>query len=106
MSINPISSPGTIPPANRAPTEMPPAFARMTMAMLGGLTRMFTCASPPRTRPISRRLSSTSRSVMVALVISSPVSMKKGIAVSGRPLIASNIWFGTRLSGAASVSST
>ena len=70
------------------------------------LTRMFTCASPPRTRPISRRLSSTSRSVMVALVISSPVSMKKGIAVSGRLLIASNIWFGTRLSGAASVSST
>ena len=26
-----------MPAANRAPTEMPPAFARMTMAMLGGM---------------------------------------------------------------------
>ena len=37
MSMNPISSPGMIPPANRAPTEMLPALARMIIAMLGGM---------------------------------------------------------------------
>ena len=46
-------------------------------------TTIFTCAKPPRARPTSARLSSINRSVMVAEVISSPVSMKKGMAING-----------------------
>ena len=44
-------------------------------------TSTFACAMLPRILPIMRLLNSTSRSVMVALVMSSPVSMKNGIAV-------------------------
>lgn len=46
-------------------------------------TSTFACAMLPRIRPIIRWLRSTKRSVIVAEVISSPVSMKKGMAVSG-----------------------
>ena len=55
------------------------------------LTRTFTCANPPRIRPINALLKATSRSVIVALVINSPVSIKNAIAVNGTESIALNI---------------
>jgi len=67
------------------------------------LTRTLTCAMLPRIRPMMRLLSSTSRSVIVALVINSPVSMKNGMAVNGTESMALNIWLGMRIIGAASV---
>ena len=54
------------------------------------LTRTLTCAKPPRIRPIRALLKETSRSVIVALVINSPVNMKKAIAVNGTESMALN----------------
>ena len=67
------------------------------------LTSTFACAMLPRIRPMSFWLRLTRRSVIVALVISSPVSMKNGIAVSGTKSMALNICPGIRMRGAASV---
>ena len=55
------------------------------------LTRTLTCANPPRIRPINALLKATNRSVIVALVINSPVNIKNAIAVNGTESIALNI---------------
>ena len=55
------------------------------------LTRTLTWANPPRIRPINALLKATNRSVIVALVINSPVSIKNAIAVNGTESIALNI---------------
>ena len=64
---------------------------------------MGACAMLPRIRPMILWLSATNRSVIVALVISSPVSMKKGMAVSGTESMALNICPGIRISRFGSV---
>ena len=55
------------------------------------LTRTLTWANPPRTRPINDLLKATNLSVIVALVINSPVNIKNAIAVNGTESIALNI---------------
>lgn len=45
---------------------------------------MVTCANPPRTRPMMRLANSIRRSMIPPATISSPVSIKKGMAISGK----------------------
>ena len=48
------------------------------------LERMLTCASPPRTWPMSAWLSRTRFTVICPAFIISPARMKNGIAISGK----------------------
>ena len=63
------------------------------------LTRMFTWARLPRTRPMMRADTSTSRSVILPVLMSSPVSIKNGMAVSVTESSTSNICVGMRFNG-------
>ena len=74
-----------------APTVAVSATTEPFMPAKNILTRTFTWAKPPRIRPINALLKATNRSVIVALVINSPVSIKNAIAVNGTESIALNI---------------
>ena len=87
----------------RAPTVAVSATTDPFIPAKNMLTSTLTWAKPPRKRPINALLNATSRSVIVALVINSPVNIKKAIAVSGTESIAVNIWLGIKTRGTASV---
>ena len=74
-----------------APTVAVSATTEPFMPAKNMLTRTLTWAKPPRIRPINALLKATKRSVIVALVISSPVNIKNAIAVKGTESIALNI---------------
>ena len=74
-----------------APTVAVSATTEPFIPAKNMLTRTFTWANPPRIRPINALLKATNRSVIVALVINSPVSIKNAIAVNGTESIALNI---------------
>ena len=81
------------------PTVAVSATTEPFMPAKNMLTRMFTWARLPRMRPMMRAESSTNRSVILPVLMSSPVSMKKGIAVSVTESSTSNIWVGIRFRG-------
>ena len=76
----------------RVPTTAESATAEPFIPAKIMLTTTLTWASPPRIRPTSSRLRSTRRSVILPWFINSPVSRKKGMAMSGAFEIDSYIW--------------
>ena len=87
----------------KEPTVAVSATTEPFMPAKKRLTNTLACARLPLNLPMILWLNSTSRSVMVALVINSPVNIKKGIAVNGIESIALNICAGISSSGAAFV---